>query len=160
MSQQKRLYAGPALATDIIIEYRKKEDGNFKEGIILITRMNFPYGFALPGGFAEPGLSFLENALKEAKEETNLVVLIHNPEKPFLVLSEPGRDPRGHIASIVYIAEGSGELMKGDDAKTAALYSLDEIENIFGKNKFAFDHECILKAYIRQKKKMKSLHHP
>ncbi|MEO0101898.1 MAG: NUDIX hydrolase, partial [candidate division WOR-3 bacterium] len=56
----------PRLAVDIIIEYQGK--------IVLIKRKNYPFGWALPGGFVEYGESVEEAARREAKEETGLLV--------------------------------------------------------------------------------------
>ena len=92
----------PYPTTDIIIEYERAG----KEGIILIMRKNPPIGLALPGGFAEYGISLEENARKEGKEETNLEVILENEEQPFCVHSDPQRDPRGHMISVTYIAKG------------------------------------------------------
>ncbi|MFH1174412.1 MAG: NUDIX hydrolase [archaeon] len=136
-------YKNPLLATDIIIQYEQKE----KSGIILIKRKNPPYGLAIPGGFAEYGLSLEDNARKEAKEETGLDIIIKKDQQPFLVCSNPERDPRTHVVSVVYVAKGKGFLRAGDDAKDAMLYSLDEIRAL-SPDAFAFDHYAILKAYL------------
>jgi ADP-ribose pyrophosphatase YjhB (NUDIX family) len=141
-------YKNPLLTTDIIITYENKG----RDGLILISRKNPPYGLALPGGFAEYGLTLKENAIKEAKEETGLNVLILDGDKPFLVRSDPERDPRNHIVTVVYVAEGRGTLMAGDDASTAGLYTFREIENLLGHNKFAFDHEYIIREYLRTRR--------
>ena len=141
-------YKGPTLATDIIIEYIN----NKKNGIVLITRKNYPYGIALPGGIAEEGITLEQNAIKEAKEETNLEIIIENPEDPLCVHSEPCRDVRRHVVAVVYIAKGEGHLKGGDDAKTATLYSVDEIKDLLGKEKFAFpDHERIIMKYLKHR---------
>jgi len=136
----------PIPTVDIIIEYG---DGK-KKGIVLITRKNPPYGLALPGGFAELGLSYEDNARNEAKEETNLDVIIANPGHPY-TYSEPDRDPRGHFATNVFYARGSGVLKAGDDAKTTMLCTIDEVIEMLGKSKFAFDHEKIVADYLKNK---------
>lgn len=146
---QRTRYRQPFIATDIVIEYN---DG-MKEGIILITRKNKPYGLALPGGFAEYGLSLEENARKEALEETGLEIKIKNPENPLCIRSDPKRDPRAHVISVTYVAEGRGILRAGDDAKTAALYYLNEVVALLGRNKFAFpDHEDIILKYLKTRR--------
>jgi 8-oxo-dGTP diphosphatase len=140
-------YNNPPSATDIIIEYSDRR----KDGIVLITRKNPPYQgkLALPGGFHERGISLPENAAKEAKEETNLEIIIKgDPERPLCVHSNPNRDPRKHIISITYVAKGSGVLRVGDDAATATLYSIPDIIDLLGKNGFAFDHERALRKYL------------
>ena len=140
-------YPCPKIATDIIIEYRK--EGNIY--IPLIERKNPPLGIALPGGFQEIGLTLAANARKEAKEETNLEVIIDHPENPFRVLSDPSRDPRGHVIGVVFIAKGYGEPKAGDDAKTVRLYTPQEIIEMRFKSLFVFDHEKILTEYLHHR---------
>ncbi len=140
-------FRNPIPTTDIIIEYRN----GVKEGIVLVTRRNPPYGLALPGGFAEHGLTLEENARKEAREETGLEVVLENPERPLCVHSDPRRDPREHIISVTYIGQGYGELKAGDDAKEAHLLSIGELCTLFGTGKLVFDHERILKKYLEHR---------
>jgi 8-oxo-dGTP diphosphatase len=137
-------YRNPVPATDIIIEYNN--------GIVLIERKNPPLGLAIPGGFAEHGLTLEENAVKEAKEETGLDVVIENMGRPF-VFSNPDRDPRGHILSIAYFGKGYGDLRAGDDAKKARVYSMQEIAELIEANKLVFDHGEILKTYLNWRQK-------
>ncbi|KYK25452.1 hypothetical protein AYK26_05950 [Euryarchaeota archaeon SM23-78] len=143
----KQNHQCPFTTTDIIIEYN---DGS-RNGIILVTRKNPPYGLAVPGGFAELGLTLEENAKKEAKEETGLEIIIENPEKPLCVHSHPNRDPRGHMISNTYIARGYGTLRAGDDAKTARLYTINEVKGLIQQEKLVFDHARILEKYLRHK---------
>ena len=65
-------FRNPIPTTDIVIEYGNRD----KKGIVLITRRNPPYGIALPGGLAEWGISLEDNAMKEAREETGLEVIL------------------------------------------------------------------------------------
>jgi len=147
--KQIRQYRNPVPTTDIFIEY----DTGAKKGIVLIKRKNPPKGYALPGGFAEYGITLEDNARKEAKEETNLEVELENPGKPF-VFSSPDRDPRGHMISNLYFAKGRGELRAGDDAKAADVYTVNEIVSMLGKSLFAFDHEKIIVECLRHRKYM------
>lgn len=152
-------YKGPYSATDIIIRYTQHKpwsdyEVGYKSGIILIERKNFPYGFALPGGIAE-NITFQENAIKEAKEETGLEIIIDQPlHRPFSVLSQPTQDPRAHIASICYTAQGYGTLKAGDDAKKASLYTLDEVQELLTQPQhWAFTHhQKIINLYVEKKK--------
>jgi ADP-ribose pyrophosphatase YjhB (NUDIX family) len=137
----------PYPTTDIVIEYC---DGK-KQGIVLIKRRNPPYGLALPGGFAEYGLSLEENAVKEAREETGLDIVIESPGHPLCVRSDPGRDPRGHMLSIAYIAKGYGTLVGGDDALEARLYSISDIKNLVAAKSLAFDHADIIEEYLQRR---------
>jgi len=137
-------YRNPIPTTDIIIEYNG--------GIVLIERRNPPYGLALPGGFAEHGLSLPDNAKKESKEETGLEIIIEEPEdEPFCVMSDPRRDPRDHMVSVTYIAKGVGELRAGDDAKAARVYTINQVMHLIERDGLAFDHSKILAKYLKHR---------
>ena len=128
----------PFLTTDGIIEVY--EDDSFN-GIVLIERKNEPRGLALPGGFVDVGECVEDALIREMKEETNLDVTISTL---LGVYSDPGRDPRFHTASVVYVAKATGEPKGGDDAKEAKLYALNEIP----MDKLVFDHAKIVKDYL------------
>ncbi len=139
-------YRNPLPTVDVIIEI-KRHDG--KEGIILIRRKNPPYGWALPGGFVDYGESLEDAAVREAREETSLDVILKFQLHTY---SAPGRDPRRHTISTVYVAEAEGVPMARDDAREIGIFTRKEIDF-----PLAFDHEQILSDYFRQKKCGKSL---
>lgn len=142
----KHEYQGPYVATDILIRYSHKK----KNGIVLIERKFPPLGIAIPGGLAER-MTLPENAVKEAKEETGLEVVLDNPDQPFCVLSDVSQDPRAFIASVCYTAQGSGELRphKDEDAKSAEVYNEREIFYLLSSGRLAFPHhKKILFKYI------------
>lgn len=125
----------PYPTVDVIIEM---ESG----GVVLIERRNPPPGWALPGGFVDYGETFEQAALREALEETGLKVRL----KYLLgVYSDPQRDPRQHNVSVVFVAEGAGELNAGSDAKDAGLFTEDDLPDL------AFDHGKILADYFSGK---------
>jgi ADP-ribose pyrophosphatase YjhB (NUDIX family) len=144
-------YRNPFPTTDILIEYMSAG----KPGLVLIERKNVPYGIALPGGFAEWGISLEDNAIKEAKEETGLDIILENPEHPLCVKSSPSRDPRGHMISIAYIAKGYGDIVAGDDARKAGYYSLEDVCKLIDHDKLVFDHSEIVQEYMREKYNLK-----
>ncbi len=131
-------FRNPFPTVDVVIEVN--------EGIVLIYRKNYPYGWALPGGFVEYGETLEETAIREAKEETNLDI-----EIKYLLgcYSNPKRDPRFHTITTVFVASGRGELKAKDDAKIARIFKLNEIP----WEKLAFDHAQILKDYMKLCKK-------
>ena len=129
-------YRNPLPTVDTIIEV----DGR---GIVLIHRINPPYGWALPGGFVDYGESLEDAAVREAKEETNLDVQL---VRQFHTYSDPKRDPRFCTISTVYIAKASGTPVGKDDAKEARIFSRDEIPE-----QMAFDHKKILQDYFEKK---------
>ena len=114
--------------------------------ILLIKRKNEPFKgcWALPGGFIEYGESTEEAVKREIKEEANLEIKI---KKLLGVYSAFGRDPRGHVISICYVAEGRGKESGGSDAWGARFFSPAELK----KEKLAFDHAKIIEDYRRYK---------
>ena len=133
MSEKLR---NPLLTVDIIVEVN--------DGIVLIERKNIPHGWAIPGGFVDYGESIETAALREAKEEISLdVVLIEQ----FYTYSSPNRDARHHTVSTVFIATANGEPRGADDAKVARLFRRDNLPQ-----PIVFDHEQILRDYFEFKK--------
>lgn len=125
----------PGLTVDTIIELRDRPG----RPIVLIDRKNPPHGWALPGGFVDIGETLEAAAVREAQEETCLAVIL---EQLLGCYSDPGRDPRGHTVSAVYIASASGAPIAADDAKNVAIFSLDALPS-----SLAFDHGQILDDY-------------
>lgn len=128
-------YRNPIPTVDIIIELGGR--------IVLIERRNPPYGWALPGGFVDYGESLEAAAVREAKEETSLdVVLLEQ----FHAYSDPDRDPRHHTVTTVFIARGQGTPVAKDDARGLAVFAETTLPS-----PMAFDHGQILTDYFRYK---------
>ena len=132
-------YRNPFPTVDIIIETNN--------GIVLIDRKNPPYGWALPGGFVDYGESLESAAVREAKEETSLDVELVSQ---FGAYSDPGRDPRHHTISFVFIAKAEGLPIGSDDALKADIFSLETLPE-----KMAFDHQRICMDYFRHTRDIK-----
>jgi ADP-ribose pyrophosphatase YjhB (NUDIX family) len=128
-------YRNPLTTVDLIIEYR--------DGIVLIKRKNPPYGWALPGGFVDYGESLEDAARREAKEETGLDVELI---RQFHTYSAPGRDPRFHTITTVYVARAAGDLIAGDDAGDVGVFPTNQLPD-----DIAFDHKEILDDYFRKR---------
>ncbi|RJQ48979.1 MAG: NUDIX hydrolase [Nitrospiraceae bacterium] len=125
----------PFLTVDAIIEI----DG----GIILIKRKNPPPGWAIPGGFVDYGESLEDAVIREAKEETGLDIML---VRQFHTYSNPGRDPRHHTVSTIFIATASGTPVAADDAKEVGIFRKDDLPD-----EIAFDHRQILEDYFSGK---------
>jgi ADP-ribose pyrophosphatase YjhB (NUDIX family) len=123
---------GPGLAVDCIILL----DGK----VLLIHRCNPPQGWALPGGFVEYGETVEDAVRREMKEETGLDLA---ELRQFRVYSDPERDPRGHVVSVVLAARGVGKPKAGDDADRFRLIDLDDIP----ESDLVFDHAQILRDF-------------
>lgn len=126
----------PLLAADIIIRLR----GMSKYSVVLIERLNPPYGWALPGGFVDVGESLETAAVREAKEETCLDVSL---QALLGCYSDPSRDARGHTVSAIYMATASGKPTAADDAKQIMVMDSRDTAT-----RLAFDHRRILDDYI------------
>jgi 8-oxo-dGTP diphosphatase len=129
----------PYLAVDGVV---RLWDGERFKGIVLIERRYEPLGYALPGGFVEVGETVEEAVLREVKEETGLDAQI---VKLLGVYSEPNRDPRFHVVSVVFVLDAYGESKGGDDAKKAVVFPIEDLPF----DKIVFDHAKILKDYLK-----------
>ncbi|MDD4125569.1 MAG: NUDIX hydrolase [Eubacteriales bacterium] len=89
---------------------------------LLIKRGNHPFmgKWALPGGFLEYNETAEEGAKRELFEETGVKI---NGIKQLRTFSEPNRDPRTRIVTVVFVAFTDEEYSKaGDDASDAAYF--------------------------------------
>jgi 8-oxo-dGTP diphosphatase len=134
-------HRNPLPAVDIIIEYQN-------QGVVLIKRRNPPHGWALPGGFVEYGETLEEAAAREAREETGLEVEVLGQ---FHSYSDPRRDPRQHVITTVFVAQGAGPLQAASDARAAAVFPPDD-----PPEPMAFDHGRILQDYLKVRQRWRS----
>jgi 8-oxo-dGTP diphosphatase len=135
-------YRNPIPTVDIIIE--------LKDGIVLIQRKFAPLGWALPGGFVDYGETLEQAAIREAQEETGMVI------SELILLgcySDPLRDTRLHTISAVFVAQGDGLPRAGDDAAALQIFSRDNLPS-----HLCFDHRLILNDYLRFRLNSPPLH--
>ncbi|MFA5771443.1 MAG: NUDIX domain-containing protein [Thermoplasmata archaeon] len=129
----------PALTTDGIIINKGK--------ILLIKRKNPPFKgyYALPGGFVEYGESTEDAVVREIKEETSLNAKV---KRLIGVYSKMGRDPRGHIVTVVYeLTPKSTKASPRSDASEAKFFPLNKLPEL------AFDHMEPIVDYLKIAKK-------
>lgn len=127
----------PLLTVDAIIELPD-------ERIVLVRRKHPPSGWAIPGGFVDPGESLYEAVRREAFEETSLDIRVLGL---FHIYSKPWRDPRGDTVSVVYHCSADGTPRGGDDAAAAEAFSPDGIPG-----DLAFDHGKIIGQFREWKR--------
>ncbi len=128
-------YANPTPTIDVILQRDSK--------VLMIRRRKDPFKdrLALPGGFVNEGETAEDAMRREAIEETSLEV---EPVDILGVYSDPRRDPRKHILTVVFIGIIVGGTEKaGDDAASIEWVKIPDIQ----PQQIAFDHAQILRDY-------------
>lgn len=134
-------FRNPALTVDGVVLVRGAEGPpGHPLSVLLVERGRDPFQgqYALPGGFVDYGEDIVDAIDREIAEETGLTGL---PFRQFRTFGSPGRDPRGHTVSVVYVAILQGEappVVGGDDAASADWFDVSELPDL------AFDHAHIL----------------
>ena len=136
-------YPRPAVTVDVAV-VSQEEDPR----VLLIRRKGDPFAgmWALPGGFIEMNELLEAAARRELKEETGIT---HARLEQLHTFSDPGRDPRGRVISIVFLTiVDAGKLTPeaGDDAAEVGWHPLRRPPPL------AFDHARILACARRQLK--------
>jgi 8-oxo-dGTP diphosphatase len=129
-------YKVPRIATDGIVVRDHK--------ILLVRRKKQPFRgrWALPGGFVEYGEKTEDAVVREVLEETGLETKV---DRLAGVYSDPNRDPRGHVISIVYVLDVvGGELKAGDDASDLRFFDLKGLPDL------SFDHGKIIEDVLQR----------
>jgi 8-oxo-dGTP diphosphatase len=106
--------------------------------VLLVRRKNPPFKgrYALPGGFVDIGETVEEACRRELMEETGIKA---GKLRLVGVYSDPKRDPRGHVCTVVFLAGAPrAKPRAGDDA--AAVEWVD----VRRKVALAFDHAKVL----------------
>ena len=133
-------YRNPVPTVDIILQQ--------ESNILLIKRKNDPFKdhLSLPGGFVNEGELVEEAAKRETWEETSLTI---EPVEILGVYSDPSRDPRGHVLTVVWVAiVVNGVARANDDSIEVQWVPLNDIDS----TRLAFDHKQILLDYIQWRK--------
>lgn len=144
MSGKDELWRPPEIkvAVDIVILTMRASVFH----VLLIERGETPQAGtqALPGGFLNnEGEGIYDAALRELKEESDLDASELHIEQ-LAAYGEVGRDPRGRVLSVAYmaIAPGLPEPVAGTDASDASWVPVEDV--LSSKVPLAFDHQQIV----------------
>ena len=134
-------YPRPAVTVDVIIVTRER-----KPRVLLIRRKHDPFAgtWAIPGGFVDMDEPLDAAARRELREETGVEVAELEQLHTF---GDPGRDPRGRVIAVAYLARVKAADVNpeaADDAAEVGWHPLDRLPPL------AFDHDQIL-AVARQR---------
>ena len=132
-------YPRPAVTADCDVITHEAEPR-----VLLIKRGGEPFKdcWAIPGGFMEMNETTEQCAVRELKEETNIVISdLHQ----IGVYSKVDRDPRGRTVSVAYLAitDKAQDAIGQDDAAEVKWWPLTALP------KMAFDHDDIMRDAVR-----------
>ncbi len=136
-------YRNPTPTVDVILEQDSR--------VLMVRRKKDPFKdrLALPGGFVNEGETVEAAMRREAMEEASLEVY---PIDILGVYSDPQRDPRKHIVTVVFVGIiTGGESRANDDAASIEWIQLSSLDHLQQQNLLAFDHAQILRDYRKWK---------
>jgi 8-oxo-dGTP diphosphatase len=128
-------YPRPAVAVDMVIVTTQR-----RPRVLLVRRKHDPFAgmWALPGGFVNDNETLEDAARRELLEETGVKA---GKMEQLHTFGDPGRDPRGHVISVVYLTRVSARQLHpqaADDAAEVGWFALAQLPPL------AFDHDKVL----------------
>lgn len=132
-----------ALTADLVVLAVRDDEVH----VLLVRRGGEPFAgsWALPGGFVEVDEDVVAAAARELGEETGLDAGALRLEQ-LPVAGAPGRDPRGRVVSVPWLAlvEDAGTVAGGDDAADARWVPVAAALSDPDTPPLAFDHAGVL----------------
>jgi 8-oxo-dGTP diphosphatase len=134
----------PAVTVDVVVFTVEGTPDAMKLNVLLVERGGEPFQgtWALPGGFVHEHEDLAAAAARELLEETGLSSIYM---EQVAAVGTPGRDPRGHTITIVYVALVPADrhaLRSTGDARTARWFDVDRLPAL------AFDHGRLLSSAL------------
>ncbi len=120
--------------------------------VLLIQRAGHPFRgyWALPGGFRNPDESLDSVATRELAEETGVDLDDAHIEQ-LATFGDPGRDPRGDVISVAYLAfvPDLPTPSAGSDASAARFWAIEDLDGDDAPE-LAFDHARIIETAVER----------
>jgi 8-oxo-dGTP diphosphatase len=147
----------PALTADVCV-FSRDLSGKLHALFIQRAREPFRGAWAFPGGFVEQGESAEVGAARELLEETGLRDVALAQIGAF---TAPGRDPRGWVVSVAFVADvawsETARAKAGDDAAAAQWLEVREGDTPAALADgapvvLAFDHAAMLAAALETRR--------
>src|SRR5699024_3187317 len=117
--------------------------------VLLIQREDEPHrgAWALPGGFVQLGEDLGAAAYRVPSDEASLGSGAVHLEQ-VRTFGTPGRDPRGHVVSVVFMALGADlpDPRRGEDVADARWWALADLADVT----LAFDHATVLDSAVER----------
>ncbi|WP_114853213.1 NUDIX domain-containing protein [Brachybacterium sp. YJGR34] len=117
--------------------------------VLLIRREEDPHrgAWALPGGFIAVGEDLEDAAYRVLADEASLGSGAVHLEQ-VRTFGAPGRDPRGHVVSVSFMALGADlpDPQRGDDVADARWWALGDLAAV----PLAFDHAAVLECSLER----------
>jgi 8-oxo-dGTP diphosphatase len=136
-----------AVTVDLVILTIRRGELN----VLLVERGKDPFvgQLALPGGYLRVGETLEAAALRELKEETGIEGEELHLEQ-LRTYGDPGRDPRGRVITIAYLALSPGlpVPVAGTDASDAIWVPVSAV--LEGEDPLAFDHQLVLEQALER----------
>src|SRR5262245_57978964 len=133
----------PAVTVDVVVFTVTGQVNELRLRVLLIERKEEPFAgsWALPGGFVRQDEDLEAAARRELQEETGLSEAYL---EQVAAVGTPGRDPRGHTVTVVYVGLVSAdlpELQPTGDAASARWFDASDLDAL---PSLAFDHHRLL----------------